>query len=145
MREPQDLLDARAQLASAEAMYGSEDGLAHLQEGLAALDRVLEEPAARASHGVARNVGAVYLKKYYARISRRLAASAQTPEPELEHLFKVIRCFDDVGLELPPDARALKIEVVKRLVSCYCEGHDPRTQQALRAQLAELARDDGDT
>jgi hypothetical protein len=144
MQESRELLEARAHLAKAEALYGTEDGLVQLQEGLDALERVMADPAAQACHTVAHNLGATYLNKYYTRIARRLDASAQIPEPELEHLFRIIRSFDDVGFELPAAARALKIEVVKRLVNCYYEGHDPHAKAALQAQLAALARDDGE-
>ena len=120
MREPRELESARAHLARAESQFGSRDGLVHLQEGLALLEDLIEGGSALAA--IARNVGTAYCSTIYRRIASRVSSAAPIPEPELERLFETMRCFDDVGLELPDDARALKVEVVKRLLALYTEG-----------------------
>ena len=134
------LVDARARLAKGEAAFGSKEGLLELQEGLAMLEELLEDPDETACHAIARNVGRSYLSRIYARVAARVAADAHIPEPELEHLFRVLRSLDDTGFELPPDARVLKIEVVRRLVGLYYEGHGAGAKQPVLEELEALLR-----
>ena len=140
MRESRLLVDARARLAKAESAYASQQGLHDLQEGLSMLEELLEDPDEAACHSIARNVGASYLERIYRRIAARVAAEPHIPEPELEHLFRLLRSFDDTGFELPPDAAALKIEVVKRLVGLYYEGHGVDAKRPVLEELAALLR-----
>ena len=142
MRESRLLVDARARLAMGEAAFGSKEGLHELQEGLAMLEELLEDPGEAACHAIARNVGRSYLARIYARAAARVAADPHIPEPELEHLFRVLRSFDDTGFELPPEARALKIEVVRRLVGLYYEGHVAGAKQPVLDELEALLRGD---
>jgi hypothetical protein len=137
MAEPQELRDARNCLAEAEAHYRTEEGLARLGEGLALLDDVLVAGDAR--HGeIARNLAATYAGRLYERIKRLLDSDRAVPEPELEHFFKVVLAFDQIIGALPASARALKIEVARRLIERYYEGHPPEKKlEALRA-LGEL-------
>jgi hypothetical protein len=64
------------------------------------------------------------------------------PEPELEHFFKVVLAFDQIGVELPQSAQDLKIAVVRRLIERYYEGHPPERKQRALAELAQVARRD---
>jgi hypothetical protein len=139
MRESKMLTDARVRLAKAEAAFGTKDGLRDLQEALGMLEELLEDPA-EGCHAVARNVGRSYLGRIHARIATRVAADPHIPEPELEHLFLVLRSFDDTAFEQPPEARALKIEVVRRLVGLYSEGHGAAANQPALDELAKLLR-----
>lgn len=59
----------------------------------------------------------------------------------LEHYFKVVLAFDVLSDDLPADAAALKVAVVRALIERYYEGHPP---EAKRRALAELAKVGGD-
>src|SRR6187455_840861 len=74
MRENRLLVDARARLAKGEAAFESKEGLHELQEGLAMLEELLEDPGEAACHAIARNVGRSYLARIYARVAARVAA-----------------------------------------------------------------------
>jgi hypothetical protein len=132
MPEPRDLAEARRCLKRAEADWRSADGLTQLVEGLGFLEAVIGARDA-ATAVTARNLAAAYASRIYERIRALVTADAALPEPDLEHLFKVVLAFDSIGVELPPAARDLKIEVVRRLIDLYYEGHPPeRKRQALR-------------
>jgi hypothetical protein len=140
MRESRLLVDARARLARGEAAFGSKEGLHDIQQGLALLEELIEDPAEAGGHAIASNVGRSYLGRIYARVAARVGSDAHIPEPELEYFFHVLRSFDDTGFDLPPDARALKIEVVRRLVGLYYEGHGSAAKQPVLAELEALLR-----
>ena len=140
MPEPQELTKARRCLARAEASLSSADGLAQLVDGLAMLDDVIGSGTAAA--GTARNLAASYAARIYARVGDAVAGDAQLPEPELEHLFKVVLAFDQVGAALPESAQELKIAVVRLLIDRYYEGHPPEKKQRALDDLARLARRD---
>jgi len=127
MPEPQELSKARRCLARAEAELRSADGLKELVEGLAFLEDVIGTGTATAA-STARNLATTYAARIYARVGDAVAADEQVPEPELEHFFKVVLAFDQVGVELPQAAQDLKIAVVRRLIDRYYEGDvdDPR-------------------
>jgi hypothetical protein len=137
MPEPQELTKARRCLAGAEASLRSADGLAQLVEGLALLDDVIGGGAAAST---ARNLAASYAARIYARVGEAVAGDAQLPEPELEHFFKVVLAFDQVGDALPESAQELKVAVVRRLIDRYYEGHPPEKKQRALAELAQLTR-----
>lgn len=59
----------------------------------------------------------------------------------LEHYFKVVLAFDVLSDDLPADAAALKVAVVRALIERYYEGHPP---EAKRRALVELAKVGGD-
>ncbi len=140
MAEPQELSKARRCLARAEANLSSADGLAQLVEGLAFLDDVIGAGAAAAS--TARNLAQSYAARIYARVRDAVAADPQLPEPELEHFFKVVLAFDPIGDALPKSAQDLKVEVVRRLIDRYYEGHPPEQKQRAFDELAQIRRSD---
>lgn len=140
MSEPAELTLARRHLAQAESELATAAGLARLREGLALLERIVEEFAGAPCADVARNLGAAYAKKVHGRIERMLEGNANLPEPELAHLFAVARAFDDTCAEPPPSARETKVELVRRLIDLYCEGYDPVEKEKAYEQLAQLAR-----
>ena len=137
MVEPPQLLSAREHLALAEARYRSEDGLFHLEEGLALLEEVMagSSPGYRA---VAQNLAATYSMKIYNLVRNAVARDRALPEPDLEHLFRVVLAFDDRGLDLPADIRSTKIELVRRLIDHYYEGRSPAEKQAALQQLLQI-------
>lgn len=140
MPEPQELVKARRCLARAEADLSSADGLAQLVEGLSFLDDVIAAGDAAAS--TARNLAASYAARIYARVRDAVVGDAQLPEPDLEHLFRVVLAFDQVGAALPESALELKVAVVRRLIDRYYEGHPPEKKQRALAELAQLTRRD---
>jgi hypothetical protein len=127
-------------LARAEEDLDSADGLAQLVEGLAILEDVIGSGTAAAS--TARNLATSYAARIYARVGDAVAGDAQVPEPELEHFFKVVLAFDQVGAALPESAQELKIEVVRRLIDRYYEGHPPEKKQRVLDELAQIRRSD---
>jgi hypothetical protein len=138
MPEPRELSNARQCLARAEAEYRSEDGLTRLTEGLALLDEVIAGESAQHAR-TARNLASTYAARIYGRIKSLVETDRALPEPELEHFFKLVLAFDQVGGELPKSAKALKIGVVRQLIERYYEGHPAeRKQQALR-ELEQLS------
>jgi hypothetical protein len=141
MPEPQELLKARRCLARAEAALRSADGLRELVEGLAFLEDVIGTGTATAA-STARNLATSYAARIYARVGDAIAADEQVPEPELEHFFKVVLAFDQIGVELPQAAQDLKIAVVRRLIDRYYEGHPAEQKQRALAELAQVARRD---
>jgi len=140
MPEPHELTKARRCLARAEANLSSADGLTQLVEGLAFLEEVIG--AGTAAGSTARNLAASYAARIYARVGDAVAGDAQLPEPELEHFFKVVLAFDQIGAALPESAQELKIAVVRRLIDRYYEGHPPEKKQRALDDLAQLARRD---
>ena len=139
MPESRELTDARRCLAEGEAGFRSVDGLASLEEGLALLDEVIA--AARPAEAkLARNLAATYAARIFGRIGQLMAADTQVPEPELEHLFKVVLAFDPMAAALPQSAGDLKIAVVRQLIDRYYEGHPPEKKHAALKELEQLAR-----
>jgi hypothetical protein len=138
--EPKALIEARRRLALAEHGYRSAEGLAALEEGLALLDTVIAEGPA-SEREVATNLFCAYSARLFARVRKALDAPSATPEPELEHLFKVVRAFDQIGLELPAGAGALKVGLVRALLERYCEGHGEAARQEALQRLAEVTHD----
>jgi hypothetical protein len=139
MVEPQPLRAARQHLSRAEADYRSDDGLFHLVEGLALLEELLGcgEPALRT---IARNLAETYAAKIFRAVSKLVETDPGLPEPELEHLFKIVLAFDEHGFELPAEARSAKISVVGRLVDRYYEGHSVEEKRKVLEDLAKIAR-----
>ena len=137
MVEPPQLRSAREHLAQAESRYRSEDGLFHLEEGLALLEEVMAGSSA-GSRAVAQNLAATYSIKIYNLVRNAVARDRALPEPDLEHLFRVVLAFDDRGLDLPADIRSIKIELVRRLIDHYYEGHSPAQKQAALQELLKI-------
>ena len=138
MVEPRELASAREHLARAEAGYRSRDGLYHLEEGLALLEEVMA--ASPAHRKLAQNLASTYFAKIYGGIKRLVDTDRGLPEPDLEHLFKVVLAFDERSFELPEEARATKVSLVRDLIDRYYEGHSPETKRAALEQLAEITR-----
>ena len=138
MSEPQELIDARRCLASAEADLGSEEGLAQLTEGLALLDDVIGV-APQAAERTARNLASTYATRVYGHVADSLSRDPGLPEPVLEHFFKLVLAFDRVSAVVAPSAHALKIDVVRRLIDRYYEGYPPERKQRVLEELAQLA------
>jgi hypothetical protein len=141
MPEPSALLAAREHLARAEASFGSADGLIHLEEGLAMLEELLEE-ASSTHAAVARNIANTYAAKIYGRVKTAIEQDRALPEPLLEHYFKLVLAFDEGDFQLPADARALKITVVRRLIELYYEGHPAAEKEAALQQLRKMEDDE---
>jgi hypothetical protein len=136
--ESPELQSARAHLARAEATLRSRDGLFHLEEGLALLDDIIAADEPRSS-AVAKNVAATYATKVYRQVGALLEGDRGLPEPELEHLFKVILAFDQGSFDLPVEARDTKIGIARRLLDRYYEGHPAEEKQKALEQLAGIA------
>jgi hypothetical protein len=137
MPEPQDLVNARRCLARAEADLASADGLTELMDGLAYLEDVIGT-GSRTAAQTARNLATSYAARIYGRVREIVVADEQLPEPELEHFFKVVLAFDQIGIELPRSAQDLKIDVVRRLIDLYYEGHPPERKQRALEELAQI-------
>lgn len=138
MAEPRELQTAREHLARAEAGYRTADGLYHLEEGLTLLEEVI---AASPQHRtLAQNLATTYFAKIYGGIKRLVDTDRGLPEPDLEHLFRVVLAFDERSFELPAEARATKISLVRDLIDRYYEGHSADAKRAAVEQLAEISR-----
>jgi hypothetical protein len=137
MHEPQALSEARRRLSRAEARYLSVDALSDLEEGLSLLEEFIvgAEPQARET---AANLFRAYSQRVFTRVAATVA-EPMTPEPVLEHMFKLLLAFDQNGLELPPSARATKIKLVERLIEHYFEGHSAAERHEMLSRLARLA------
>jgi hypothetical protein len=137
MPEPKELTSARRCLAKAEADLASDNGLNHLVEGLAFLEDVIGSGTTTAAK-TARNLATSYAARVYGRIEAVVATDRQLPEPELEHYFKVVLAFDQIGVALPQSAQDLKIAVVRSLIDRYYEGHPPERKQQALEELAQI-------
>ena len=138
MKESARLASARKYLSRAESSLRTADGLAHLEEGLAALDEVLLEGTAR-DRKTATNLLSTYAGRICETVQALVRGDRAMPEPQFEQLFKVLLAFDAAGPELPPYVRPLKIEIARRLVDFYYEGHSPEEKQKVLEQLIGMA------
>ena len=140
MAEPANLASARKHLSLAESRYRSEDGFVHLEEGLALLDEVALE-SAREYQAIARNLLSTYSSRICESIRKLVDGDPALPQPELEHLFKVLLAFDAVDLELPGFVRTTKINVVRRLIDLAYEGYPAEEKQKVLEQLTGIVGD----
>ncbi|HEX2138969.1 MAG TPA: hypothetical protein VHG33_04570 [Woeseiaceae bacterium] len=138
MSEPAQLMAARERLSRAESTFRSADGLAQLEEGLALLEEVILDGAAE-HRAIAGNLLSTYSNRICAAIRRRVESDRGLPEPELEHLFKVLLAFDVANVELPEYVASLKIDVARRLIDFYYEGHSAEEKQKVLEQLTGIA------
>lgn len=134
--QPAQLASARDHLARAEAAWATQDGLFHLEEGLALLDELIAGDHAQYT-AVARNLAATYAARIYGSVARLLQTDRAIPEPQLEHLFNVVRAFDEGDFALPENERATKLGIARQLIERYYEGHPPEQK---RKALEELNR-----
>lgn len=141
MTEPADLASARKHLSLAEANYRSGDGLVHLEEGLALLDEVAVDGENK-YRTIARNLLSTYSSRICESIRKLVESDPALPQPELEHLFKVLLAFDAVDLELPAFVRSTKINVVRRLIDLAYEGYPPEEKQKVLEQFIGIVGDD---
>jgi hypothetical protein len=137
MTESRELQAAREHLARGEASYGSAAGLVELEHGLSLLDDVSANNAAHRT--IAANIAKAYATRIYRSIGALLASDRAVPEPQLEHLFKVVLAFDQSDVELPATAREVKIEIARRLIDRYYEGHSPEQKRKALEQLTKIA------
>ncbi len=137
--ESQLLRAARDRLARAEQSFGSNDGLAQLEDGLAVLDELIE--AGGPDRLVARNLAATYAARIFGRVKTAVTADRAVPQPTLEHYFKLMLAFDTGDFDLPDESRALKIAVVRRLIDLAYEGHPPAAKRAALARFGEITRE----
>jgi hypothetical protein len=140
MIEPPELASARKHLAHAESAYRTADGLYHLEEGLALLEEVIagKSPEYRT---LALNLAASYSTRIYGAVRKLVESDRGLPEPELEHLFKVVVAFDELSFQLPVESRTTKINLVRDLIDRYYEGHSPEAKRAALEQLAEISKE----
>lgn len=138
MTEPRELLAAREHLARGEASYGSAAGLAELEQGLGLLGEVMSAKN-DAHRTVAENIAKAYATRIYRSIGALLDADRAVPEPQLEHLFKVVLAFDQSEVELPDTARDVKIEIARRLIDHYYEGYSPEQKRKALEELTKIA------
>lgn len=137
MTEPAALTSAREYLSLAEAGFRSADGLRKLREGLALLEEVALEGGTE-YWTIATNLLSVYSTRICESVRILVASDRALPEPELEHLFRVLLAFDSGELELPGYVRSLKIDVVKRLIDLYYEGYPDEDKRRALQQLDEM-------
>ena len=140
MAEPAQLASARKHLSLAESNYRSEDGLFHLEEGLALLEEVTLD-CEKKYRTVAANLLSTYSTRICEAIRKLVETDPALPQPELEHLFKVLLAFDAGDMELPEYVRALKINIVKRLIDRYYEGYPAEEKQKALKQLTRVVDD----
>jgi len=138
MTESRELLAAREHLARGEASYGSAAGLAELELGLGLLDDVMSAKNA-SQRTIAETIAKTYATRIYRSIGLLLGSDRAVPEPQLEHLFKVVVAFDQSDIELPDEAREVKIEIARRLIDRYYEGHSPEQKRKALEQLTKIA------
>jgi hypothetical protein len=135
--ESDSLRIARDRLAKAEANFAAAEGLAHLEDGLALLDELIED--SEAERRIARNFAATYASRIFGRVKTAVATDRAIPQPTLEHYFKLMLAFDSGDFDLPEESRALKIAVVRRLVDLAYEGHPPDAKRKALERLQGIA------
>jgi hypothetical protein len=140
MAEPAQLASARKHLSLAESGYRSVDGLIHLEEALSLLDEVALDGEEKFS-AIARNLLSTYSSRICESIRKLVDGDPALPQPELEHLFKVLLAFDAVDLELPGFVRTTKINVVRRLIDLAYEGYPADEKQKMLEQLTGIVGD----
>lgn len=138
MTEPAQLISARRHLSLAESQFRSADGLAHLEEGLALLEEVMLDSTAE-YRAIAGNLLSTYSGRICDAVKHLVENDSGLPEPELEHVFKLLLAFDAASLELPEYVRSLKIDVARRLIDFYYEGHSAEDKQKALEQLTGIA------
>jgi hypothetical protein len=138
MPEPKELVDARTHLALGEKTLRTEESVFHFEEGLALLQDVVAT-GAQQDQRLATNIANTYATKIYGIIGGLLEQDRNMPEPDLEHLFRLLLVFDEGGFELPPGSRTVKIRIGHDLLNRYLEGHASEEKQAALRDLMKLA------
>ena len=88
---------------------------------------------------VALNLLSTYSSRICESVRKLVETDRGLPEPDLQHLFKVLLAFDAAELELPDYVSALKINVVKRLIDRYYEGYPAEEKHKVLQQLTGMA------
>lgn len=136
MIEPKELIAARSHLARAEQSLRNADGIVHLEEGLALLQDVARREDSHA--GVAWNLARTYTARIYGAVDELIQRDRHLPEPDLEHILRLILTIDEGGFEVPPNANELKVRIGQRLLERYLEGHETQEKQAALRELLSL-------
>lgn len=143
MPEPKKLVDARTHFAIGEKVLRTEESVFHFEEGLALLQDVIAT-GTQQEQRLATNIANTYATKIYGIIGGLLTQDRNLPEPDLEHLFRLLLVFDEGGFELPAGSRAVKIRIGQDLLNRYLEGHASEEKQAALRELMKLAEDDSE-
>ena len=138
MIEPKALTEARQRLSRAESALFAKDAVIDFEEGLALL-RDLADASTHEIGVLANNIAKAYAARLYAAIRNLLATDRNIPEPQLEHLLRLILIFDEAGAELPGDARDVKLALGLALLERYLEGHAAEEKRAALEQLMSIA------
>ena len=141
MPEPQELLEARRCLARAEANLRSADGLAQLVEGLALLDDVIGAGAGCRAHR-AQPCAELCDADLRARSATRSPPTRSCPSPSSSIFLRSCSRSTQSARRCRKSAQELKIEVVRRLIDRYYEGHPPEQRQRALEELAQIGRSD---
>ena len=88
---------------------------------------------------MAQNLVATYSNRIYACVRKLVDTDRGLPEPDLEHLFRVVLAFDHRGFDLPADARSTKIDLARQLIDRYYEGHSPAEKRTALERLAMIS------
>lgn len=136
--ESRKLAAARQHLSRAETEFRSADGLAHLEEGLGLLEEIMLDGGTR-DRAIAANLLSTYANRICESTRQVVEGDAALPEPQLEHLFKVLLAFDTTSLEPPEYVRALKLGIARRLVDFYYEGYSAEEKEKVLRQLTNIA------
>ena len=137
MIEPKALTEARQRLSRAESALFAKGAAIDFEEGLALL-RELADAGSQEIGVLARNIAKAYASKLYAAIRNLLAADRNVPEPQLEHLLRLVRVFDAADAELPGNARDIKLALGRALLERYLEGHAAEEKRAALEQLMSI-------
>ena len=137
MKEPKQLEIARAHFARSESHYGSPMALEDVDKALAALDEICDHNDDVRALG--ERIAFTYATRLCDHLQQLLQTDAHVPEPQLERFFEMLRAFDDSIIELPAAARQLKIELAKRLIDHYLEGHSAAEKAKALRQLLDIA------
>ncbi len=138
MIESAALVAARKYLSRAEAALFSKNALFELEEGFACLEELKESRDAE-SRTLACTIGRTYASKIYAAIHSVIAADRNVPEPQLEHLLQIILVLDATGVDLPSNAREVKVALGRELLNRYLEGHAAEEKRAALEELMRIA------
>lgn len=138
MIEPAALTTARKHLSRAEATLFSAGALPELEDGFALLQEI-QEVGPLESRKLAQAIGKTYAAKVYRAIRALIAADRNAPEPQLEHMLKLILTLDAADVELPNDAYETKIALGRELLNRYLEGHAAEEKRAALEALMRIA------
>lgn len=138
MIEPPELVEARTRLSRAEARLFGKTAAVELEAGLSLLQEIVESGDGHVSL-LARNIAKAYASKIYDTIRNLLASDRNIPEPTLEHSLRLVLAFDAVDVDLPVDARAVKVDLGRQLLNRYLEGHAAEEKRAALEELLKIA------